>query len=107
MDAGHLPPPPARHVLFPSWAGGGSMRLSVARRVTFAVILGLGVRAVAAHAQVTVSGLGYANYTYQLKSDTTLSPAANQNNFDVTRAYITATGKFADGVGARITADIA
>jgi hypothetical protein len=82
------------------------MRRSVARRVTFAVILGLGVHAVAGHAQVTISGLGYANYTYQLKADSSLLPAANQNNFDVTRAYITASAKFADGVGARITADI-
>ena len=82
------------------------MHFSVARRVTFAVMLGLGVRAVAAHAQVTISGLGFANFAYQLKTDSTLFPAANANNFDVTRAYITASAKFADGIGARITADI-
>ena len=82
------------------------MRLSVAHRVMLGVTLGLGVHAAAARAQVTVSGLGFAQYAYQLKTDSTLAPPGNANNFDVTRAYITAAGKFADGIGVRITADI-
>jgi hypothetical protein len=82
------------------------MRLSVLRRVTCVVILGLGVHTVAAHAQITVSGLGYLQYAYQLKTDSTLSPVGNANNFDVTRAYITVIDKMADGVTARITADV-
>ena len=51
--------------------------------------------------QVTVSGVSYLQYVYQLK-DT----AAHNNNFDVTRAYINVLGRFAGGVGTRITADI-
>lgn len=51
--------------------------------------------------QITVSGVGYAQYGYQLKD------TANHNNaFDVTRAYINLIGKFAGGVGVRVTADI-
>ena len=64
----------------------------------------LGGRAGAAEAQaptVTVGGVGYAQYYYNLK-DT----AGHGNNFDVTRAYINVIGKFAYGVGSRVTADI-
>jgi hypothetical protein len=50
---------------------------------------------------VTVGGVGYAQYVYQLK-DT----ANHNNNFDVTRAYINVIGKFAYGIGTRVTADI-
>ncbi len=51
--------------------------------------------------QITVSGVGYAQYGYLLKD------TANHNNsFDVTRAYINLIGKFAGGVGIRVTADI-
>src|SRR6059036_3273278 len=51
--------------------------------------------------QVTVSGVAYLQYLYQLK-DT----AAHNNNFDVTRAYINVIGRFSGGVYTRITADI-
>ena len=51
--------------------------------------------------QVTVSGVSYLQYVYQLK-DT----ANHQNNFDVTRAYINVLGRFSGGVSTRITADI-
>jgi hypothetical protein len=50
---------------------------------------------------VTVGGVAYAGYVYQLK-DT----ANHVNNFDVTRAYINVIGKFAYGIGTRVTADI-
>ena len=50
---------------------------------------------------VTVSGVVYAQYLYQL-NDTINS----QNNFDVTRAYINVLGNFVKGVQTRITADI-
>lgn len=85
------------------------MRLPVARRVMFAVTLGLGAHTVTAHAQaptLSFGVLGYAQYAYQLKTDSTLSPAGNANNFDVTRAYLTMQGKFADGIGVRVTADV-
>ncbi len=51
--------------------------------------------------QVTVSGVVYTQYLYQLK-DT----ANHINNFDVTRAYINVIGKFAYGVSTRVTGDI-
>ena len=50
---------------------------------------------------VTVGGVGYAQYVYQLK-DT----ANHLNNFDVTRAYINVIGKFAYGIGTRVTGDV-
>jgi hypothetical protein len=50
---------------------------------------------------ITVSGVVYAQYLYQLK-DT----ANHVNNFDVTRAYVNVIGKFAGGIGTRVTADI-
>jgi hypothetical protein len=51
--------------------------------------------------QVIISGVGYLQYVYQLK-DT----ANHNNNFDVTRAYVNAIGRFAGGVGARVTLDV-
>ena len=63
--------------------------------------MGLRAQAPAQAPQVTVSGVSYLQYVYQLK-DT----AGHQNNFDVTRAYINVLGRFAGGVGTRITADI-
>src|SRR5438093_11208594 len=51
--------------------------------------------------QVTVSGVAYLQYLYQLK-DT----AAHNNNFDVTRAYINVIGRFSGGVYTRITVDV-
>lgn len=51
--------------------------------------------------QVIISGVGYLQYGYQLKD------SANHNNsFDVTRAYVNLIGKFAGGVGARVTLDV-
>jgi len=62
----------------------------------------LGAQAQAAQApQVTVSGVSYLQYVYQLK-DT----ANHNNNFDVTRAYINVIGRFSGGVTTRITADV-
>ena len=49
---------------------------------------------------VTLSGVVYAQWGAQLDS---LSPA---NNFDITRAYLNAIGKFSGGITTRITADI-
>jgi hypothetical protein len=49
----------------------------------------------------TVGGVAYAGYFYQLKDS-----ANHVNNFDVTRAYVNVIGKFAYGIGTRVTADI-
>lgn len=50
---------------------------------------------------VTVGGVVYAQYLYQLK-DT----ANHVNNFDITRSYINVIGKFPTGLLTRVTADI-
>jgi hypothetical protein len=50
---------------------------------------------------VTLSGVGYAQYRYQL-SDT----AANTNGFAVTRAYINVLGNLGGGLATRITPDL-
>ena len=70
-------------------------------------LIGLGLaavmagRAMAQAPTVTVGGVAYAQFVYQLK-DT----ANHVNNFDITRAYINVTGKFAYGIGSRVTGDI-
>jgi hypothetical protein len=51
--------------------------------------------------QVTVGGLVYTQYVYQLKD--TLN---HVNTFDITRAYVNVLGRFSGGVGTRVTADI-
>ncbi|HTS90322.1 MAG TPA: hypothetical protein VMG41_17670 [Gemmatimonadales bacterium] len=68
----------------------------------------LGASGLAAQApSVSVSGVIYAQYLYQLNSDSTLLPSGgHQNNFDITRAYLNAIGKFGGGVQARVTTDI-
>ena len=84
------------------------MRLSVARRVTLAVVLGLGVHAAAANGQVTVSGVGYAQFGYALKGDSALAGSltgSHQNNFDVSRAYVNVQTKSAN-IATRITTDV-
>jgi hypothetical protein len=72
---------------------------------------GLCLAAVAAAplaAQVSVGGVVYAQYQYQLAKDTLKADSNIQhiNNFDITRAYINVTGRFAGGVATRVTADI-
>jgi hypothetical protein len=51
--------------------------------------------------QVTVGGLVYTQYVYQLKDSVT-----HFNNFDITRAYVNILGRFSGGVTTRITPDI-
>src|SRR5216684_6830370 len=82
--------------------------------MTFSIRRALGVAVVAAAAgvaeltaqgspppQVTVGGVVYTQYLYQLKDSVN-----HFNNFDVTRAYVNVLGKFSGGVGTRVTADI-
>lgn len=73
--------------------------------LALAVLAGTGGAQVQAPT-VTVAGVGYANYGYQLRTDSSVSPAGHANNFDVTRAYIRALGKFAGGVQTQITIDV-
>jgi hypothetical protein len=84
------------------------MGLSVARRVTLAVVLGLGVHAAGAHAQVTVSGVGYVNYGYALNGDSSLAgtlQGSHNNNFDVSRSYVNVQTKSAN-IATRVTLDV-
>jgi hypothetical protein len=81
------------------------MRLAARRTLALTAILALG-GAVGAAAQqttpqVTVGGVVYAQYLYQLK-DT----ANHYNAFDVTRAYVNVMGKFSGGLSTRVTSDI-
>src|SRR5713101_5127114 len=82
--------------------------------MTFSIRRALGVAVVAAAAgvaeltaqgspppQVTVGGVVYTQYLYQLKDSVN-----HFNNFDITRAYVNVLGKFSGGVGTRVTADI-
>jgi hypothetical protein len=66
-----------------------------------AVLAGSSSRLDAQAPTVTVGGVAYAQYYYQLK-DT----ANHVNNFDVTRAYINVNGTFAYGIKTRVTGDI-
>jgi hypothetical protein len=52
--------------------------------------------------QVTVGGVVYTQYLYQLND--TLTP--HFNSFDIPRAYVNVLGKFAGGVNTRVTADV-
>src|SRR5256884_9283589 len=64
-----------------------------------------GTAALAAQApappQVTVGGLVYTQYVYQLKDSVN-----HFNNFDITRAYVNVLGRFAGGVTTRVTLDV-
>jgi len=51
--------------------------------------------------QVTVNGLVYTQFVYQLKDSLN-----HVNNFDVTRAYVNVIGRFSGGLYTRVTADI-
>lgn len=79
------------------------MRLAARRTLALiAALAGFGaVRAAAQTPSVTVGGVGYMQYGYQLK-DT----ANHANAFDVTRAYLNVIGKFGGGVSTRITGDV-
>jgi hypothetical protein len=78
-----------------------SMSVALRGLVLVSALLLPRVAAAQSQTQVTVSGVAYAQYGYLLKD------TANHNNsFDVTRAYINLIGKFAGGVGVRVTADI-
>jgi hypothetical protein len=83
------------------------MALTLQRTLAAALILSAGAVAPLA-AQVSVGGVVYAQYQYQLATDTLKADSSlpHINNFDVTRAYINVTGRFAGGLGTRVTADI-
>jgi hypothetical protein len=54
--------------------------------------------------QVTVGGVVYGQFLYQLKDSL---GAGHQNQFSIQRAYINVLGRFSGGIQTRVTADIA
>lgn len=54
--------------------------------------------------QVTVSGVVYGQYLYQLKDSL---GAGHQNQFSIQRSYVNVIGRFSGGLQTRVTADIA
>src|SRR5207244_11856289 len=81
--------------------GDTPMAFSYRRAVAVAVVAAAaGAAPLAAQApaapQVTVGGLVYTQYVYQLKD--TIN---HFNNFDITRAYVNILGRFAGGVTTR------
>ncbi len=75
-----------------------------------AALLVFGARSGSAQAAqaptVTVTGVGYVNYSYQLNVDSSLAPPAHGNNFDVARSYVNVLGKFGGGISTRVTVDV-
>jgi hypothetical protein len=78
------------------------------RRTFAATLVTAAVAAGPLAAQVSVGGVVYAQYGYTLNSDSLKADSNIQhiNNFDITRAYINVTGRFAGGLATRVTADI-
>ncbi len=72
------------------------LSLSVAA-LSFSAVLGAQTQN---QSPVTVSGLVYAHYAYQLKDP------AGANSFNITRAYLNVIGKFSGGLYTRVTGDI-
>src|SRR5881296_419824 len=86
--------------------------------MTWSIRLALGVAVVAAAGgavpvtaqqtappppQVTVGGVVYGQYLYQLKDSL---GAGDQNQFSIQRAYINVVGKFSGGLQTRVTGDL-
>ncbi len=82
------------------------MRYSLVVPRMIAPLMALVVTASALSAQVTVAGVGFTQFGYGLKTDSSLSIPGHANNFDVTRAYVNVLGKFANGVQTRVTFDV-
>lgn len=57
-------------------------------------------------AQVTVSGVGYAHYRYQLDTDSSPDAGARSDNFDVDRSYLTVQAPLGDGLSSKVTIDV-
>lgn len=57
-------------------------------------------------AQTTLDALVYAHFRYGLAADSSYTPAANQNNFDVSRVHLTVRNQSAGGISTRVTIDV-
>src|SRR5438874_13026699 len=76
------------------WAVGPALVLTVAAAP---------LAAQAPPPQVTVGGVVYGQFLYQLKDSL---GAGHQNQFSIQRAYINVIGRFSGGVQTRVTADL-
>lgn len=75
------------------------------RTMTSAAVL-LVAGAATARAQTTIDGVIYASARYGLVSDSTYTPAAHPNNFDVDRAYLNVRSRSDGGISTRVTVDV-
>ncbi len=82
------------------------MHARLSRWLAVSALCTLGASTAAAQAQapspqVSVGGLVYTSFFYQLKDSLN-----HVNNFDITRAYVNVIGRFSGGLYTRVTADI-
>jgi len=86
------------------------MKLRFSIIAAIAALAGIGAETANAQAAqaptVTVGGVGYLNYYYQLNLDSTMAPPAHGNNVDVARSYVNVLGKFSGGISSRVTVDV-
>ena len=86
------------------------MKFRIAVVLTVAAFAGFRAQSASAQAAqaptVTVGGVGYLNYYYQMNVDSSMSPPAHGNNFDVARSYVNVLGKFSGGIASRVTVDV-
>jgi len=78
----------------------GGLTLSIATRG----VAPLAAQSAPAAPQVTVSGVVYGQFLYQLKDS---AGAGHQNQFSIQRSYVNVIGRFSGGIQTRVTADIA
>ena len=80
-----------------------ALALTVAAVATSTAALAAQAPQAPAAPQVTVGGVVYGQFLYQLKDSL---GAGHQNQFSIQRAYVNVIGRFAGGVQTRVTADI-
>ncbi len=80
-----------------------ALGLTVAAVATSTAALAAQTPQAPAAPQVTVGGVVYGQFLYQLKDSL---GAGHQNNFSVQRSYFNVIGRFAGGVQTRVTADL-
>ncbi len=56
--------------------------------------------------KLSIGGVAYLRYGYQLGTDSSLGDGAHANNFDVDRAYLDFRGTMSHGISTRVTTDI-
>ena len=75
-------------------------------RLLIAVAALVGLASSGLPAQTTIDGVIYLNGSMGLTKDTTFSPDAARNNFDVDRVYLNIRSKSEGGISSRVTLDV-